>query len=86
MGMGRGMSGDEHDAIFDLLSGHSAIARTVKEIPDGVRTTTTTTEPELVGTLRTHVRQMVRRLERGRPVRMWDPVFRGCSPTPTRSP
>jgi hypothetical protein len=71
------MSDDEHGAIFDLLGGHGAIARKVEEIPDGVRTTTTTTKPELVETLRTHVRQMTRRLEQGRPVRMWDPVFRG---------
>ena len=77
MGRERGMSDDEHGAIFDLLSGHGAIARKVEEIPDGVRTTTTTTKPELVETLRTHVRQMTRRLEQGRPVRMWDPVFRG---------
>ena len=76
MGRERGMSDDEHGAIFDLLSGHDAIARTVKEIPGGVQTTTTTTKPELVETLRTHVRQMARRLEQGRPVRMWDPVFR----------
>lgn len=73
----RGMSDEEHSAIFDLLGGHEAIARTVEEVPGGVRTTTTTTKPELVETLRTHVRQMARRLEQGRPVRMWDPVFRG---------
>lgn len=77
MGRERGMSDDEHGAIFDLLGGHDAIARKVEELPDGVRTTTTTTKPELVETLRTHVRQMTRRLEQGRPVRMWDPVFRG---------
>ena len=77
MGQGRGMSGEEHDAIFALLGGHDAVARTVEEIPGGVRTTTTTTEPELVEALRTHVRQMARRLDQGRPVRLWDPVFRG---------
>lgn len=71
------MSDDEHNAIFDLLSGHDAITRTVKEIPDGVQTTTTAKNPELVKTLRTHVSQMVRRLEKDQPVRMWDPVFRG---------
>lgn len=76
MGQEHGMSTGEHNAIFNLLSGHNAITRTVKEIPDGVQTRTTTTDPELVKTLRTHVRQMVRRLEQARPVRMWDPVFR----------
>jgi hypothetical protein len=77
MGRERGMADVEHDAIFALLSRHAAIQRTVEEIPDGVRTTTTTDRPELVGTLRTHVRQMVARLEQERPVRLWDPVFRG---------
>jgi len=71
------MSDEEHHAIFNLLNGHGTITHTVKEIPDGVLTTTTTTKPELVKTLRTHVRQMVRRLEQERPVRMWDPVFQG---------
>lgn len=71
-----GMSAEEHGAIFALLSQHDAITRVVKEIPGGVRTTTTTRKPELVATIRTHVRQMARHLEQGRPVRIWDPVFR----------
>ncbi len=70
------MSADEHGAIFNLLSQHDALTRTVKQVPGGVQTTTTTTNPGLVATLRTHVRQMASRLERGQPVRMWDPVFR----------
>jgi hypothetical protein len=76
-GGGMGMSAGEHAAIGGLLTGHKAIRRTVTEIPGGVRTTTTTTDSALIGTLRAHVRQMARRLEQGRPVRMWDPVFRG---------
>ena len=48
----------------------------MEEIPGGVRTTTTTTKPELVETLRAHVRQMSRHVKQGQPVRMWDPVFR----------
>ncbi|WP_165253360.1 hypothetical protein [Paludisphaera soli] len=70
------MSDREHEAIFGLVAGHASITRKVKEIPGGVRTRTTTTDPGLVATLRTHVRQMETRLERGRPMRMWDPVFR----------
>ena len=71
-----GMSADEHGNVLRLLSGHAAITRKVEEIPGGVKTTTTTTRPELVETLRAHVRQMSRHLEQGQPVRMWDPVFR----------
>lgn len=76
-GHGPGMTAGEHDPIQALLSQHAEIRRKVEEIPGGVRTTTTAAEPALVETLRLHVRQMSRRLERGSPVRMWDPVFRG---------
>ena len=71
-----GMSAAEHGNVFDLLSNHAAITHNVEKIPGGVRTTTTTTKPELVETLRVHVRQMSRHLKQGQPVRIWDPVFR----------
>lgn len=73
----RGMSAGDHGPIHELLSNHNAIRRKVEEIPGGVRTTTTTDRPELVETLRTHVRQMAERVKEGRVLRMWDPVFRG---------
>lgn len=71
-----GMSTPEHDNIVNLLSGHATITRAVEEIPGGVKTTTTTSDPALVETLRSHVRQMSRRVEEGKPVRLWDPAFR----------
>jgi|GEM_PF-765061 len=71
-----GMSAAEHSNVLRLLSSHQEITRKVEEIPGGVRTTTTTTKPELVETLRAHVRQMSRHVKQGQPVRMWDPVFR----------
>ncbi len=73
---GPGMTAGDHEAIRTLVSRHRSITRVVGEIPGGVRTTTTTDRPELVGVLRTHVRQMALRLEDGRPIRLWDPVFR----------
>ncbi len=73
----RGMSVAEHGNIHALLTNHRTIQRSVEEIPGGVRTRTTTAQPELVETLRSHVRQMSRRIETGSPVRLWDPVFRG---------
>lgn len=74
--VGPGMTAEEHEPIWELLDHHRAIQRTIEETPDGVKTTTTTQRPELVATLRTHVRQMIERLEQRQPVRMWDPVFR----------
>ncbi len=73
---GRGMRADEHEAIWSLLDYHESVTRSIENLPDGVKTTTTTSRPELVPALRTHVQQMARRLEEGRPVRIWDPVFR----------
>ncbi len=73
---GMGMSVEEHDNILALLSHHASITRKVEQIPGGVKTTTTSSRPELVDILRSHVRQMSSHLEQGQPVRMWDPVFR----------
>lgn len=72
----RGMTPTEHEPIGELLRHHATIKRSVQEVPEGVTTTTTTSRPELVGILRTHVRQMAQRIEGGWPIRMWDPVFR----------
>jgi hypothetical protein len=73
---GGGMSDIEHKHVRALLGDHQHIKRTVEEIAGGVKTTTTTDRPELVATLQAHVREMVNRIKTGRPVRLWDPVFR----------
>ncbi|MEW4569557.1 hypothetical protein AB1L88_16960 [Tautonia sp. JC769] len=70
------MSVAEHGNIRALLGDHRSITRTVNEIEGGVRTRTVTDRPELVASLREHVRQMAKRLESGRQVRAWDPLFR----------
>lgn len=72
----KGMTGAEHDVIHSLLNDHKSIQRKVEEIPGGVLTRTTTSDPKLVDTVREHVRQMVKHVEQGRPVRLWDPAFR----------
>ncbi len=70
------MSGIEHNQAYQLLNNHASIQRSVEEISGGVKTTTVTSQPELVEILRAHVRGMTERLKAGSPVRMWDPVFR----------
>lgn len=70
-----GMSGEEHEAIWKLLDNRKDISRAVEELPNGVKTTTTSTIPELVAVIRSHARAMAGRLEEDRPVRLWDPVF-----------
>ena len=71
-----GMSDSERDLVHRLLAGHASIERVVENLPDGIRSTVTTKNDELVPVLRRHVKQMAEHLETGRPVRMWDPVFR----------
>jgi hypothetical protein len=71
-----GMTAEAHETIFNLLSGHAEITRTVEEVPGGVKTTTTTSRETLAPLVRLHVKQMAENLKEGRAVRMWDPVFR----------
>jgi hypothetical protein len=86
MGMGRGMMGggpggmgmgnaNVMGLIHTLLGNHDKITRTVREIPGGVETTTTSPDAATARDIRTHVRQMKQRMEAGRPIRMWDPLF-----------
>lgn len=70
------MTEAEHERIRRLLANNESLVRTVEDIPGGVKTTTTTSSPELAEVLRTHVEDMTARLKADRPVRSWDPVFR----------
>lgn len=74
--VGAGMSEAERELIHRLLASHTSLHRSVECLPDGVRTTVTTNDEQLVPVLRQHVRQMTQRLEMRRPVRMRDPVYR----------
>jgi hypothetical protein len=73
--MDSGMMQDMH-SIHGLLTNHRNIERRVEDIPNGVRTVTTSDDPEIAQLIRTHVRQMEARYDRGQPIRMMDPVFR----------
>ena len=73
--MGSGMMRDMR-SIHGLLTSHQRIERRVEDIPDGVRTITTSDDPRVAELIRTHVRQMKARYARGQPIRMMDPVFR----------
>ena len=59
-----------------LIDNHDRLERTVEVIPGGVRTRTTTDDPELVDALRRHVRQMAALIHDGGRIRNWDPLFR----------
>ncbi len=72
---GQGHGGPEMSDARTLVGNYQSITRHVEEIPGGVRTITTTTDPDLLDTLRRHPREMMDRLEGGRRVRHWDPLF-----------
>ena len=80
MGPGAGMGGPgnmrEVMGVFhQLLTDHAQIQRTVQEVDHGVVTVTTSQNPVVTALIRTHVAQMKSRLEKGQPVRRWDPLF-----------
>jgi hypothetical protein len=62
--------------IHGLLTQHEKIHRTVEEIPGGVRTVTTSEDPQVTELIRTHVREMKERIAKGQPIRQMDPLFR----------
>jgi hypothetical protein len=77
MGGAGGMGGMMQDmpAIHGLLMHHDEIQRSVEDIPNGVRTVTTSKDPKVASLIREHVWQMKRRIEQGQPIRQMDPLF-----------
>jgi hypothetical protein len=71
---GQGRGAVMPDAM-GLLHNHAALERTVEEIPNGVKTVTTTSDPELLAVLRRHPREMYAFYEAGGSVRPHDPMF-----------
>lgn len=72
-GMG-GMGSVMPDAM-QLLHNHGALERKVEDIPNGVKTTTTTKDPAVLELLRRHPREMYKFYESGGVVRPHDPMF-----------
>lgn len=74
-GMDRQMMRDM-PVIRDLLTNHEEILRQVEDLPDGIRSRTTSRDPDVAKLIRTHVRQMRERVEDGEAIRRMDPLFR----------
>jgi hypothetical protein len=58
-----------------LVHAHTMIEREIEEIPGGVRTVTTTSDPSVLERLRSHPRNMDAYYDQGGSVRHWDPLF-----------
>lgn len=84
-GMGRGMMGgggpqgemrNDMQVFHHLLEHYDDIRRTVKNTETGVETVTESDNPEIAAKIQEHVVAMQKRLEEGRGLRFWDPLFR----------
>ena len=76
---GHGGSDAEHQAhqadITALLEGHTSLKRVTQHLPNGIRTCTTSDDPELARILVRHAEDMKARFAKGRAIRSWDPLF-----------
>ena len=80
----RGQAGGQHGggemgALMDdahvLVFNNTDIQREIEELPNGVITRTTTSNPELLTVLQRHPEDMAEHLKDGGRVRQWDPLF-----------
>lgn len=74
----RGPGGPNRDdtiIIHELIDLHKNVKRTVKNLPTGVETLTESNDPKTIKLIKQHVWAMKKRIESGRPIRMWDPLF-----------
>src|SRR3546814_11447753 len=85
-GMMSGSMMEDMRSIRSLLANHEKVERRVEDIPNGVRTVTTSDDPEVAALIRRHVRQLAARYDRVRPIRMMDPVLRELCRTRQRAP
>ena len=67
---------EDRDIFHFLLENHKKITRTVTELDNGVKTVTESTAPEITAKLQEHVASMYKRVEDGRPLRIWDELYR----------
>lgn len=63
-------------SVFEaLLRDHRKIRREVQELDDGVLTVTESDDPAVAAKIVDHVTAMKLRMEEGRRIRQWDPIY-----------
>jgi hypothetical protein len=73
MGMGAGMMGMSHDSakmaqmrvVHELVMNHERIERAVTNLPNGIRTVTTSDDPRIAAFIKDHTLTMLERVSRG---------------------
>jgi hypothetical protein len=66
----------DRDVFHFLLANHDKITRTVTQLENGVSTVTESSDPQIAAKIQEHVASMYQRVEDGRPLRMWDDLYR----------
>ena len=66
----------DRDVFQTLLGNHELIHRDFHEIPTGIESTTESDNAEVAALIQDHVAAMKVRVEHGRAIRLWDPMFR----------
>lgn len=67
---------EDRDIFHFLLEHHDKITRSVTSLENGVETITESTDPAVAVKIQEHVASMYQRVEDGRPLRMWDELYR----------
>lgn len=70
-----GAKGALMDDAHALVFNNNQIQREIEDLPNGVVTKTTTSNPELLAVLQRHPKDMADHLKEGGRVRNWDPLF-----------
>lgn len=70
-----GTGANDHVVFQSLLTDHAKITRTVREIDGGIEAVTESDDPRIAGLIQEHAAAMKARIEAGRRVRQWDPLF-----------
>ena len=73
-GMGAGHR-EDMVAIHALLGENKKIQRKVRDLVDGVETTTESRDKKVVKLIQAHAFSMQSRVKKGYPIRTWDPLF-----------
>ena len=65
----------DQSVFHEMLAQHDKLRRSVREIDGGIESLTESDDHQLVALLHDHVRAMKSRMESGRRIRQWDPIF-----------
>lgn len=65
----------DRGVFSEMLAKHDRVVRTVREIDGGVETVTESDDPKVAALIVDHVEAMKGRIESGRRLRQWDPLY-----------